>query len=66
LTLLGVLLSSPALLLLNAVVVVDEEESGCEFEERTRGKKPLSEYLRVVRFTESLIVEINSDVSSGV
>jgi len=53
-------------LLPQAVGVVDEEESGCEFEERTRGKKALSEYLRVVRFDEPLIVEASSDVNSGV
>ncbi len=49
-----------------AAVVVDEGESGCEFEERTMGKKALSEYLRVVRFDEPLIVEASSDVNSGV
>jgi len=60
-------LSSPAVVLPRAAaVVVDEGESGCEFEERTMGKKALSEYLRVVRFDEPLIVEASSDVNSGV
>jgi hypothetical protein len=57
---------SPAHPLPTAVVVVDEEESGCEFEERMRGRKALSEYLRVVRFDEFLVVEASSDVNNGV
>lgn len=47
-------------------MLVDEVEGGCGFEERTRGRKALSEYLRGVWFDESLIVEASSDLSSGV
>ncbi len=65
-TLLRVLFSSSAVLLPRAAVVVDDEGNGCEFEERMRGKKALSEYLRVVWFDEFLIVEASSDVNSGV
>jgi len=54
------------LVLPKAAVVVDEGERGREFEERERGKKALSEYLRVVRFDEPLIEEASSDVNSGV
>jgi hypothetical protein len=49
-----------------AAVVVDEEESGCDSGERVRGKKALSEYLRVLRFDEFLMVEASSDVNNGV
>lgn len=50
----------------SAVGTVDEEENGCEFGECERGKIALSEYLRVLRSAESLIVEASSDVNSGV
>ena len=50
---------------LPAAVVV-EEQSGCEFEGRTSGRRALREYLRVVRFDEFLMVEASSDVNSGV
>jgi len=49
-----------------ATVVGKEQQSGCEFEECVRGKIALSEYLRDVRFAESLIVEASSDVNNGV
>lgn len=46
-------------------MLVVEDESGCGFEECTRGKKALSEYLRGVRFDEFLMVDASSDVSNG-
>jgi len=57
---------SPAIWLSTATVVADDEENGCEFGERTKDDKALSEYLRVARFDESLIVDGSSDVNSGV
>jgi len=49
-----------------AIVDVSEEQSGCEVEGRTSGKIALREYLRVVRFDESLVVDTSSDINSGV
>ncbi len=50
----------------SALVDVNEEQSGCEFEGRTSGNRALREYLRVIWFSEFLIVDESSVVNSGV